>query len=265
MKKCIRNIHLVFSLLFIQIYLTNGLLAKSSQRHIDQQFNNWFVPSLNLKLHKYVGLYFEGQFRFNQFAHNQQHQARGWLDIFVNDKVTISPVGYVYTWNYKYGKQPVSVVENEHRLFEQMTIKGSTSRLFFEQRLRIEQRWQEHKVKQSDGSYEVANYIYKNRLRYRFLMNVPINHKVMDAHTFFFSLWDEVFISFGKNVTYKLPDQNRAYAGFGYKFNKYGTIQLGYMHQLIVKKEGLLAESNHTLFVGFNYMVDFTKMKKRHS
>ncbi|MFN8315654.1 MAG: DUF2490 domain-containing protein [Chitinophagales bacterium] len=262
LKFYIRNICLSLFSLLILIGLTQPMLAQSVERHTDQQFNNWFVPSLNLRVHKYVGFYLEGQLRFNQFTHSQQHQLRGNMDVFVNDKVTISPIGYVYTWNYKYGKQPVAVTENEHRIYEQINIKLNTCRLFFEQRLRLEQRWQEHKVKQSDGSYQLQNYIYKNRLRYRIMVNVPINHKVMDAHTVFFSAWDEVFISFGKNVTYRLPDQNRAYAGFGYKFSKYGTVQLGYLHQLIIKKEGMLAESNHTLFVGFNYVVDFTKMRK---
>lgn len=254
------NFRLTVILLFIQISLA---INSNGQKHIDQQFNNWFNPSVNLKFHKYVGMYMEGQLRFNQFSHNMQHQVRSSLDIFVTDNLAISPIGYVYTWNYLYGKQPAKIAENEHRVYEQLSYKFKVDRVFFDNRVRMEQRWQEHKAKQTDGTYAVENYIYKNRFRYRFLMNVPINHKTMSEKTVFFSVWDEVFVSFGKNVTYKLPDQNRIYAGFGYKFNKYGTVQLGYLHQLIVKKDGMLNESNHTLFIGFNYLVDFTKMKKR--
>ena len=85
----------------------------------------------------------------------------------------------------------------------------------------------------------------------------------MDAKTIILSIYDEVFISFGKKVTYNLPDQNRIYLGLGYKFNNYGTVNVGYLNQLIIKSNGLKAESNHTLFLGVNYVLDFTKMKKK--
>lgn len=243
--------------------LSNDLQAQGSPRHTDHQFNNWFNPSLNLKVHKYVGFYVEGQLRFNEFKYSQQHQIRGAMDIFLTNKITLSPLGYVYTFNYKYGKQPVSITENEHRIFEQINIKHNVKRVQFEQRVRLEQRWQEKKVLQTDGTYHVENYTYKNRFRYRFMINVPINKKTMSAGAVFLSTWDEVFVSFGKNVQYNLPDQNRVYGGLGYKFNKNGTVQIGYLNQLIIKKEGTLAESNHTLFIGLNYVIDFTNKKKR--
>jgi len=245
------------------LILLFSILSLSVFAQTDNQFNNWISPSLNLKFHKYVGMTFDGQFRFNQFQYNMQHQTRSSVDIFVTDKLSISPICYVYTWNFPYGKQPVKVGENEHRMYQQISYKDHINRFYFDNRIRMEQRWSEHKILQSDGSWRVENYIYKNRFRYRFLVNIPINSPTMTEKTFFFSVYDELFVSFGKNVTYKLPDQNRAYVGFGYKFNKFGTIQSGYLHQLIIKKDGTLRESNHTFYVGFNYLIDFTKLKKK--
>jgi hypothetical protein len=256
------SFNLIILLIVFQHSISNKLLAQSSSIHIDQQLNGWFNPSLNIKLHKYIGFYVEGQLRFSQFIKSQQHQIRGTMDMFLTNNITISPIGYVYTWNYQYGKQPLSIPENFHCFFEQINIKHNTGRVFLEQRARLEQRWQENKIEQTDGSYKVENYTYQNRFRYRFMINVPINKKMMSAGTVFLSAWDEVFVSFGKNIHYNLPDQNRIYGGLGYKFNKYGTVQLGYLNQLIIKKEGTLAESNHTLFLGFNYLIDFTKKKK---
>jgi len=241
--------------------ISNDIIAQGSPRHTVHQFNNWFNPSLNLKVHKYVGFYIEGQLRFNKFKYSQQHQIRVTMDFFLTDKITFSPLGYVYTWNYKYGMQPAKIPENLHCVFEQINIKHNVKRVQFEQRARLEQRWQENKVLQADGTYHAENYIFKNRFRYRFMINVPINKKTMSTGAIFLSTWDEVFVSFGKNVHYNLPDQNRVYGGLGYKFNKNGTLQLGYLNQLIIKKEGTLAESNHTLFIGLNYAIDFTKKR----
>jgi len=252
-----KNAATLTSFIFLAILIqsiSNDMLAQGSQKHTDHQFNNRFNPSLNFRVHKYVGFYIEGQLQFNEFKYNQQHQIRGMLDVFLTNNITLSPIGYVYTWNYKYGKQPTKIAENLHCIYEQINVKHSINRLFFEQRVRMEQRWQENKVLQTDGSYQIKNYIYKNRFRYRFMLNVPINKKTMSAGAIFVSAWDEMFIGFGKNVHYNLPDQNRVYAGLGYKFNKYGTMQLGYLNQLLIKKEGTLAESNHTIYHSYLFI-----------
>ncbi len=260
MNKAVLQTSLVFFVVLIPS-LSNIKLAQGSPRNTDHQFNNWFNPSLNIRANKYVGFYIEGQLRFNEFKYNQQHQIRGMLDVFLTKTITVSPIGYVYTWNYQYGKQPAKTTENLHCIFEQISVKHSVGRVFFEQRARMEQRWQEHKVLQNDGSYLKENFSYKNRFRYRTMITIPLNKKTMCTGTIFVSTWDEMFVSFGKNVNYNLPDQNRVYVGLGYKFNKKGTVQLGYLNQLLIKKEGTKAESNHTLFLGFNYVVDFTKKR----
>ncbi|MFN8308572.1 MAG: DUF2490 domain-containing protein [Chitinophagales bacterium] len=228
-----------------------------------QQFNNWFVPAVSFRFHQYVGITVEGQLRFNQFVHNQQHQARGWLDLFVNDHFVISPVGYVYTWNYRYGKMPVAVPENEHRLFEQLVWKFSEGRFYFNNRVRLEQRWVEHKSSNSLDAFARNGFVYSNRLRYRFQVSVPLNHRDLRSKTIYLSAYDECFISFGKAVTYKFPDQNRAYLGLGYKFSASGSVGLGYMHQLILRSNATKAESNHTIVVSFNYDFDLRKKKRK--
>jgi hypothetical protein len=240
------------------------VLAKSTGKpQTVQQLNVWFSPSSTIKLHKYLGLYVEGQLRFHQLVHNQQHQARTGLEVYINDYVSLMPVGYVYTWNFKYGKFPAAIPENEHRMFEQVVVKLKAGRLNLNNRFRLEQRWIEHNVISNEGVISRQNWVYKNRFRYRLLANVPINKSKMEAKTFFFSVWDEMFVSFGKNVTYTLPDQNRIYFGFGYKFNASGTVSLGYMNQYLLSKNGTKAESNHTPFINFNYDFDLTKIKKK--
>ncbi len=250
--------------LFLCIVIVKQSAAKPGhERQTAQQFNNWFVPSVNIRFHKYVGLYVEGQLRFNQFIHNQQHQFRTGLDIHVNEQISFMPVAYVYTWNYQYGEFPMAIVANEHRMFEQFFFKFKSGIVQWNNRFRMEQRWIEHNVKGTDGIIIREGWTYRNRFRYRLLANIPLNHSTMQAKTLFLSFWDEFFVSFGKNTTYYLPDQNRAYGGVGYKFNKNGTINLGYMHQLLTSANGARAESNHTLFIGFNYDFDLRNLRKR--
>jgi hypothetical protein len=54
-------------------------------------------------------------------------------------------------------------------------------------------------------------------------------------------------------------DQNRLYAALGWRFNPAYNIQLGYLNQYIVKKDGVQAERNHTLQASLAYNLDFRK------
>lgn len=256
-----KKYYLLLLLFFFFIGIKNAT-AQSYTRETAQQFTQWFNPNLTLKFHKNVGLNFDGQLRFCNFKESMQHQMRGSLEIYWKNFI-FSPIGYVYTWNYRYGKQPSVFPTGEHRIWEQIAFSHKEGRVNFNHRLRIEQRLQGKAVQLPNDGYTEDGFVYSNRIRYRFLMNIPLNSKTMSAKTVYASLYDEVFMSFGKNVTYNLPDQNRAFAGIGYKFNDFGAITLGYLHQLIMKKNGLKAESNHTLYLGLIYTIDFTKFKKK--
>ena len=58
----------------------------------------------------------------------------------------------------------------------------------------------------------------------------------MDDKTFYAQAYDEIFISTGEKVAnINLFDQNRAMVGLGYKFNKFLSIEAGYMQQTIFR------------------------------
>jgi len=84
------------------------------------------------------------------------------------------------------------------------------------------------------------------RIRYRAQANIPINHKKIEAKTYYISVWDEIFMSWGKVVTYHKPDQNRFFAGPGYQFSKDLSVQAGYYYQMLVKANGARQESQRT-------------------
>ena len=75
------------------------------------------------------------------------------------------------------------------------------------------------------------------------------------------TVYDEFFINFGKNVAANFLDQNRAYAGIGYKIPVVGKLEVGYMYQTIFKGDGVKIENNHTIQIGLSSNINFYKNK----
>ena len=189
-----------------------------------------------------------------------QYQLRSGLDIKLNDHFSIVPAGYVYTWNYQYGKQPAAFQNNEHRIWQQVMFKHHAGRVNFEHRLRVEERFiQHHHIDERhqvvDDGYTVNQY----RLRYRLQARVPINNAKIEPHTYYAIVYDEIFKSWGENVTYENPDQNRIFVGMGYQFHKSFSMHLGGLYQMLVKRNGLQQENNVGLFMQLTYNIDLMK------
>ncbi len=168
----------------------------------------------------------------------------------LNDKLILTP-GYDWAINFPYGKQPIATKIIEQRIFEQLIFKNKVGRMDFIHRFKIVQRF-----------INLGNdFIIRQRFRYKFEVNIPFNNNFMSDGTLFLSVSNELFIAYGQGTKKQYFDQNRAYIGLGYKFNKIKTISLGYMNQYILKRDGINVESNHTLMLGFNYSFDFSKKK----
>lgn len=154
--------------------------------------------------------------------------------------------GYIVTWPY--GDQPVPQKFAEHRLWQTLTLTQRQGRFYFQHRFRPEQRWL-----QGNGNGSSEGYTYRNRIRYRLLVNYPLNKAEMAPGTWFASLYDEVFIQYGPNFLSNYLDQNRLYAALGYQVSNQCNLQAGYLQQFIVKSNGLTAERNHTLQLALTY------------
>jgi hypothetical protein len=92
-------------------------------------------------------------------------------------------------------------------------------------------------------------------------MSVPFKAKTIEDGSMYFSCYEEVFVNFGNNVQANIFDQNRAYAALGYKFPKWGKLEIGYMNQLLLKSDGIQIENNQTFQIGFSSTLDFYKKK----
>lgn len=219
-----------------------------------------------MKLSSRFNLVAEGQFRFVDGTEAMMHQFRIAGDIAITPRFSVAPLGYVYIWNYQYGKQPATYVNNEHRIFQQFTYKHKWGSTVVQHRLRTEERFIQSHTTNLNGDVIDEGYInHQFRIRYRLSLQVPLTGQTdrsalsMDARSYYLFVYDELFMSWGERVTYHEIDQNRIFVGLGYQFTKEFTIQSGAFYMLFIKANGTQQENNIGVGTWLTYNFDFTK------
>lgn len=233
-----------------------------SQKNISDQRHGWYMYFGNHKLTDKISLHTEYQWRRNDIITNwQQSLSRIGIDYKLSPNVMVTG-GYGFIVTFPYGDQPIKHKAHEHRIWEQMIITQSSGRFFFNHRFRLEQRYLENRLDNGDGTSSKDGYTYRNRARYRFLVNFPLNKSSMEKGTVFLSAYDEVFLQFGPNFGINYLDQNRLYGSVGYMFSSNANFQIGYLNHFVIKSNGLDAENNHTFQLSLSYNFDFRKKKE---
>ena len=237
------------------------VFAQSANRERVTQSVQWFAITSNIKMTSRLSLIVEGQFRQVNNFDPQQYQLRAGLDVKLNKHFSIVPLGYVYTWNFKYGKQPAAFANNEHRIWQQICFKHSIAKLQIDHRARLEERFIESHAANSDND-QVIYEGYANsqtRFRYKLGLRFPLNGATIGPKSYFLSASDEIFVSRGERVTFHDPDQNRIFAGVGYQFDKHATLQAGAFNQMLIKKNGAQQENNFGFQIQLTYNIDLTR------
>lgn len=225
------------------------------------QSNVWVMYTGNHRLSEKWGLHTEYQWRRSGFFQDwQQSLTRIGVDYYSKSGIQLS-TGYAWILTFPYGKQPVSYDFSEHRIWQQLIMKNKFSRIDIQHRYRFEQRFLQLKQQNSSSEFENYGYIFRQRCRYRLMLNIPLNRKEMTDKTLFLNLSDEIFLGFGKGIGKNILDQNRVSVGFGWSFSTLCNIQLGYLNQYLVKSDGVKIERNHTLLLGITYSMDFRKQQ----
>jgi hypothetical protein len=237
------------------------VLTFSQPRPTDKvtQGVEWFQYTNNIKVHKRVSLLAEGVFRFAGDFEPMQFQVRTGADFHITKNLSVMPLGYVYTWNPTYGKQPAKFVNNEHRIYQQVSYKHRLGKVQISHRGRVEERRiQVHTVENGD----VINQGYDLsllRVRYRLMASIPFKGTEIGPKTMFANFYGESLMEWGKRVVYHRPDQNRLFAGLGYQTNKKMTITGGLIYQMLVKLNGVQQENNLGIQIQATYNFDLTK------
>jgi hypothetical protein len=191
------------------------------------------------------------QYRRYQMAGKiQQYAARIGLNFDLSPRV-ICGAGYQHAYSYPYGDYPAADNVPEHRLYQQLVLKGGEGRVAFSHRYRLEQRWVT-----LPGA---ARATHTNRMRYQVKAVVPLAGKTIAANTLYLAASDEMMVNFGRQVARNVFDQNRAALSLGYKFSPAAALEAGYLHQLAAQRNGRIFEYNHILQVSYIHNLDWRK------
>jgi len=249
-------------LVILLIIIVLGVEFSSlSQKQISTQTHAWVMYTGNHKINSKWGIHSEYQWRrADLFQDWQQSLLRLGIDYYSPNNFQVT-LGYGWIRSYQYGDQAIAHDNNEHRIWQQFITKGKIGEIELHHRYRLEQRFIENWEKTSNENYTMVGFLFRQRVRYRLFVTIPLSKKELSDNTLFLGLYDEPFLGFGKGIGKNILDQNRLYGALGWRFNKNCNIQLGYLNQYIVKADGIKAERNHTIQIGFNYNLDLSGKK----
>jgi hypothetical protein len=233
----------------------------SAQHLISNQNHAWVTYLGNHKLTDKFSLHTEYQWRrAGGFENWQQSLARIGVDYSINQGLTVT-AGYAWVLSYPYGDMPIAHTFNEQRMWQQVNAKSKYGRFELQHRYRLEQRFMENYIKNTDGTFARGNDLFRQRVRYRAMVLVPISRTEMLDNTLFLNVNNELFLGFGKGIGRNILDQNRMIFALGWRFNKDFNMQVGYLNQFVIKSDGINMERNNTLLVSTVYNLDFRKKK----
>lgn len=159
--------------------------------------------------------------------------------------------GYDWVVYFPYGKQPIPEKITEHRVFEQIALRHEIQKIQFTHTYRLEQR--------------ITNNYFRNRIRYRFSMRIPIVKDKAGLSGLNVRISDEIHVNIGRQAYGHYFAQNRLGVVFEMPLHKSLIIGVGYLDQYIVKPNKRM-ENNHTFNFELIHHLDFSgkiKIKKK--
>jgi hypothetical protein len=164
----------------------------------------------------------------------QQLMFRPAVNYDVNKSLTLT-AGYAFARSHSYtdlaSARPAT---NEHRIWEQAQWRYKAGRAALNSRFRLEQRFI------GTGASTPGNR-YENRFRAWEQITLPMSSRI------YFTAYDEVWFYIKPYVSQSVLDQNRAYAGIGFRARSSLRFEVGYLNQALWQRSGLGLELNHTL------------------
>ncbi len=183
-----------------------------------------------------------------------QFIARLGLMYYLNDNTKLT-AGYAFinhfpTDNHKNISAP------EHRPWQQIQWHTRYGSLRTMQWIRLEERFR-RKVANDDNLAQGYNFNY--RVRYNFLLTIPLSKKGIAKGKWSYILNDELHINAGKEIINNYFDQNRFFTGFALHTNPHDNLQIGYMNVFQQLAAGNRYRSIHTFRVFYFHNIDFRK------
>jgi len=204
------------------------LLGSCNLKAQSIEHNGWIFWSHEQKISTRWQFSYDMQLRSaDRFDYANTLLIRPGIGYLINDNQTVT-LGYTYfgTWEKENEKLQY---EPENRIFEQFEIKSKLQNVRVTNRFRFEQRFM--KMQQEKE--------FAQRLRYYVQALIPIHANADFTSGMYISIQNELFLNVqnSKQLGKKIFDQNRPYAGIGYRLNEKLDLEAGYMLRYIIQED----------------------------
>jgi hypothetical protein len=209
---------------YLTIISTAALAQNKTTTSVQQVWTGYFNQS---RLSNKWGLWAEAQLRTKEdfFTGFSQGILRGGLTYYFNDATKLT-VGDAYI-NHFPSDNHKNVSQPEHRPWQQLQWHTVYPKVRTMQWLRLEERFR-RKIANDSTLGQGNNFNF--RVRYNFLLQVPLTKSKIKKGDFSFIVNDEVHVNFGKQILNNTFDQNRFFVGLAYHVNNHDNLQFGYMN-----------------------------------
>lgn len=217
------------SLLVVLLFFVVSVRAQQEQF---EHSSSWNTVAVKADINEKWFVKSEFNFRRTNFFQDwEQFVLRPSIQYKVNPFITFG-IGYTFIQNYSYSEFSVPIDNREDNLWQQLFIKQPFNALTLSHRLRFEERFQD-RTYVIDGHYGITGSSYTNRLRYRFILEVPVFKKPKISVL----VYDEVFLDFEKSFQPKKLDQNWIFFGLHFRKSEHISIKSGYHHINIPRQD----------------------------
>jgi hypothetical protein len=202
------------------------------------------------------GIWVDAHLRTKEDFFTNFSQAIGRIGVtyYLNDNTKLT-AGYAYI-NHFPADNHANISMPEHRPWQQLQWHTKYAKVRTMQWVRLEERYRRkilNESKLNDG------YNFNFRLRYNFLLQVPLSKQGVKPNSFSFVVNDEVHVNFGKEIVYNYFDQNRFFLGLAYHTNQHDNLQFGYMNVFQQLAAGNKYKSTHTVRIFYFHNLDLRK------
>ena len=218
----------IYILYFLFIISAGNNINAQSKRISDHNTIAWCNFYATVKLNEKWGLHSDIQCRrVDGISKPQQMLYRFGINYQPIPELLLR-VGGAFVQTFPYGDYPLNAYgkkTDEYRTFELITISQKLRSFDLSHRFMLEQKW--------NGKFKAAtsqkpdSWPLTNRARYMFRIQKPLNLK----KNIYAAAYNELFVSFGKNVGENIFDQNRLTLMIGKKISKILRMEAGFLSQ----------------------------------
>lgn len=188
------------------------------------------------------------------FKQQAQYLIRAGIIYQLSSKVNIQ-AGYAYFSTNQFLNGYSEVMRPEQRLYQRLTVVQQNGRFEFRHRYRLEERFNRNISK---GELQEGYTAAAVRAGYQIYVSCAINNEKTKAKTLYGFAYDELFVSFGKNIQNNF-DQNRLACGLGYQLTKDFGATLFYQYIYGQQPTGTQIYSYNVYCLGITQTLDFRK------